>query len=49
MSSIESTKASLRRAKPRSKRRIELERRLVHLVVDQLKKERRAEKRTRRA
>lgn len=47
MRSIEATKASLQRAKPRSRRRVELERRLVHLVLEQLKREKRAERRKR--
>lgn len=47
MSKIEAIKASLRRVKPHSRRRVELGRRLIHLVVQQLKSECRAEKRKR--
>lgn len=47
MSNIDAIKASLRRVKPHSRRRVELERRLVDLVTKQLKTECREERRKR--
>ncbi len=49
MTKIERAKADLHATKPRSQRRVILERRLVHLMVKQLRVETRAERRVVRA
>lgn len=44
MNKIELTKANLQSAKPRSQRRVVLERKLVHLMVKQLRLENRKDR-----